>query len=87
MRQCTTDDFEGFYTSNSAQESQIKAHKDANQFWCPDTTSLGSDDKPVNDLSKIAIMNRLDQTEYNSVEIFFRACNVPDNPDCQTVKE
>jgi len=30
MRQCTTDDFEGFYTSNSAQESQIKAHKDAN---------------------------------------------------------
>lgn len=86
MRQCTTEDFEGFYTSNPAQESQIKAHKDANQFWCPEKI-VGSDDEPVNDLTKIAIMNRLDQTEYNSIDISLNSCYVTENPDCQTEAE
>lgn len=37
MRPCTDDDFKLFYEPTEYQKATIQAHKDAQQFWCPDT--------------------------------------------------
>lgn len=66
MVPCEDADFADFYPIKEGQESQVKEHQDAKQFFCP---KIDDDTKEF-----MYLLNRIDDDVYNNIEITFAMC-------------